>query len=225
MGGLPHYFDIVILALIAVFLILRLRSVLGRRTGNERPRHEEFLRRASAPRDAHGNSVVNFPNRPAAPPLLTAAPGDAVSAGIGQIEAADPTFNPARFLNGARDAFAIVVGAFAAGDKARLRPLLSEDVYEPFARSIDERARANETLETRILRLKHVDLVEAGMVGRESRVTVKFVSDQIYALRAHDGSIVDGDPDHPIEKIDFWTFVRDVGSNDPNWELARTASG
>lgn len=223
MGGLPNYFDIVLFALVAVFLILRLRSVLGRRTGNERSRHEEFLRRAGAPPDA--NNVVAFRNRPAPPPLVTATPGDMASSGIAQIHEADPGFDPAQFLEGAREAFEIVVAAFAAGDKARLRPLLSDDVYEPFATAIDERARAGETYETRILLLKHVDVVEAGMVGRESRITVKFVSDQIHALRAHDGSIVDGDPDHPIEKTDFWTFVREVRSADPNWVLVRTASG
>jgi predicted lipid-binding transport protein (Tim44 family) len=226
MGLLPHYFDIVLFALIAIFLILRLRSVLGRRTGNERPR--PFLRRAEAPRADGGdaNKVVAFGNRPAAPPpLLTATPSDAASGGVAQIHAADPGFDAAAFLNGARSAFELIVDAFAAGDKARLHPLLSEDVYRQFAAAIDERAAAGETLETRIVRLKHVDLAEAGMAGRNARVTVKFVSDQIYVLRAHDGSIVDGDPEHPIEKTDFWTFMRNVRSNDPNWVLVTTASG
>ena len=228
MGFLPHYFDIVLFALIAVFLILRLRSVLGRRTGNERPRHGGFLRRAEAPRGdgSDANKVVAFGNRPGAPaPLLTAPPSDAAAGGIAQIHAADPHFDVAAFLNGARSAFEMIVDAFAAGDKERLHPLLAEDVYRPFAAAIDERTAAGEVLETRVVRIKHVDLAEAGMAGRDARVTVKFVSDQIYVLRAHDGSVVDGDPEHPIEKTDFWTFVRDVRSNDPNWVLVTTASG
>ena len=138
---------------------------------------------------------------------------------------ADPGFDPAQFLEGARFAFEMVVAAFAAGDKDRLRPLLSDDVYQPFAAAIDERTAAGETLETRIIALKRLDITEAGLAGRLARVTVKFVSDQINMLRAHDGSVVDGDPDHAIEKTDFWSFARDTRSSDPNWVLVATASG
>jgi predicted lipid-binding transport protein (Tim44 family) len=221
MDEFPHYFDIVLFAMIAVFLVLRLRSVLGRRTGNER-RPDQIMRRAEAP----GERVVALGqrNRPA-PPLVTPTPADAVATGLGRIHTADPGFDPAQFLEGGRLAFEQTVGAFAAGDKTRLRPLLSDEVYNPFSAAIDERARAGETLETRILQLKTVDIVEAGLAGRNARVTVKFVSDQIHVLKAHDGSIVDGDPDHAIEKTDFWTFMRDTRSGDPNWVLVATASG
>lgn len=119
----------------------------------------------------------------------------------------------------------MIVGAFAAGDKARLRPLLSDDVYTPFAAAIDERAAAGETLETRVIGLKRLDISEAGLTGRMARITVKFVSNQINVLRAHDGSIVDGDPDHAVEKTDFWSFARDTRTSDPNWVLEATASG
>ena len=119
----------------------------------------------------------------------------------------------------------MIVAAFAAGDKAQLRPLLSDEVYKPFSDAIDEREAAGETLETRILQLKSIDIVEAGLAGRMARVTVKFVTDQINVLRAHDGSIVDGHPEDPAEKTDFWTFARDTRSSDPNWVLVTTASG
>lgn len=222
MGDFPHYFDIVLFAMVAVFLVLRLRSVLGRRTGNEQ-RREQMMRRAQPPAD----NVVALGNRTATPPLplVAATPADAVATGLERIRAADPGFDPAPFLEGARIAFATIVGAFAAGDKARLRPLLSDDVFKPFAAAIDERSAARETLETRILGLKGVDIAEAALAGRTARVTVKFVSDQIHVLRAHDGSVVDGDPDHAIEKTDFWTFVRDTRSSNPNWVLVATASG
>jgi predicted lipid-binding transport protein (Tim44 family) len=221
MDDFPHYFDIVLFAMIAVFLVLRLRSVLGRRTGNER-QPDQIMRRAEAAND----KIVALGNRrPVPPPLVTPTPADAVAAGLGRIRSADPGFDPAQFTEGARIAFETIVGAFAAGDTARLRPLLSDEVYTPFATAIDERVAAGETLETRILQLKSTDIVEAGLAGRTARVTVKLVSDQIHVLRAHDGSIVDGDPDHAIEKTDFWTFVRDTRSSDPNWALAATASG
>jgi len=220
MDAFPHYFDIVLFAMIAVFLVLRLRSVLGRRTGNE-PRPGQVMRRAEAP-----DKVVPIAqrNRPG-PPLVTPTPADAVATGLSRIRAADPVFDPGQFLEGSRIAFEQIVGAFAAGDKAKLRPLLSDEVYNPFSAAIDERTGASESLETRILQLKAVDIVEAGLAGRNARVTVKFVSDQIHVLQAHDGSIVDGDPDHAIEKTDFWTFMRDTRSSDPNWVLVTTASG
>jgi predicted lipid-binding transport protein (Tim44 family) len=231
MGDLPHYFDIILFAMIAAFLVLRLRSVLGRRTGQER-RPDPVLRRAEASTadkptaDKLADKVVSLGNRnQAAPPPIITAPPDAVASGLERIRAADPGFDPAQFLEGARLAFEMVVGAFALGDKSRLHSLLSDEVYRPFATAIDERTAAGETLETRIIGLKRLDITEAGLAGRIARVTVKFVSDQINVLRAHDGSIVDGDPDHPIEKTDFWSFTRDTGSSDPNWVLVATASG
>ena len=222
MGDFPHYFDIILFAMVAAFLILRLRSVLGRRTGHER-RLDPLLRRA----EPAGERVVNLGNRSAAarPPVVSATPTDAVAAGLAEIGGADPGFDPAQFLEGARAAFEIVVSAFAAGDKARLRPLLSDEVYTPFAAAIDDRHSAGETLETRIVALKRLDITEAGLAEREARITVKFVSDQINLLHAHDGSVVDGDPDHPVEKTDFWSFTRDTRATDPNWVLEATASG
>jgi len=222
MGDFPHYFDIILFAMVAGFLILRLRSVLGRRTGQERRRNNPFLRQP----EPTGDKVVPLGPRVAVPPpTATAPPGDAVAAGLAAIHNADPEFDPAHFVEGARVAFEMIVAAFAAGDKAKLRPLLSDEVYRPFSTAIDEREAAKETLETRILGMKQLDIVEAQLAGRWARVTLKIVSDQINVIRAHDGSIVDGDPDHPIEKTDFWTFARDTRSTDPNWALVATDSG
>ena len=206
MGDLPHYFDIILFAMVAAFLVLRLRSVLGRRTGNERRR--ELLRGPAAASD----KVVPLAERlPATVATLTAAaPPNTVAGGVAQITAADPGFDAPRFLDGARGAFELIVGAFAVADKPRLRSLLADEVYTPFAAAIDERVAAGETLETRIAKLDDIDITEARMEGRNARVTVKLVSEQIHVLRAHDGSIVDGDPDNLIEKTDFWTFTRAI---------------
>ncbi len=223
MGDFPHYFDIILFAMVAAFLVLRLRSVLGRRTGNER-------RRPGVVREAEptGDKVIAFGQRPngvAPPPAATEPPGDAVAAGLARIHDADPSFDPPHFLEGARAAFEMIVAAFAEGDKTKLRPLLSDEVYQPFSTAIDERNAAHETLESRILALKQLDIAAAELDGRIARVTLKLVSDQINVLRAHDGSVVDGDPEHAIEKTDFWTFARDTRSADPNWALVATDSG
>jgi len=119
----------------------------------------------------------------------------------------------------------MIVAAFAKGDKAELRPLLSDEVFQRFGMAIDERVAAKETLETHIERLNSIDIVEAGLAARTAQVTLKLVSHQINVTRAMDGSIVDGAPAEPVEKTDYWTFARDTRSTDPNWVLVATSSG
>ena len=216
-----QYFDIILFAMIAGFLVLRLRSVLGRRTGNER-RREGFIR-ARAPvseRAATGGEPAK--GATAVPPAAT--PTDAVAQGLDRIRGADPGFDRAHFVAGARAAFEIIIAAFARGDKATLRPLLSDEVYRPFVATMDERVAARESLETRILRLDSLDITAAELIGQNARITLRFVSEQINVTRAADGSIVDGNPEHSVEKTDYWTFARDTRSTDPNWVLAATSS-
>ncbi len=222
MGDFQQYFDIILFAMVAGFLVLRLRSVLGRRTGNER-RRELFVRRTRAAPEKAPNLIEPSPRAVAA--VTTAPPADVVAEGLNRIHRGDPSFDASRFLEGARTAFEMIVTAFANGDKAGLRPLLSDEVFQQFVTAIDERAAAKETLETRILRLDSADIVEAELLGRNAHVTVKLTSQQINVTRAMDGSIVDGDPEHPTEKTDYWTFARDTRSADPNWVLVATSSG
>ncbi|MGH7031078.1 MAG: Tim44/TimA family putative adaptor protein [Stellaceae bacterium] len=222
-----QYFDIILFAMIAVFLVLRLRSVLGRRTGNER-RRELFTRRGAPVADKPGVEklpVTIEPSKGAAVAAPAGRPAAAAADGLNRIRRADAGFDPSRFLEGVRAAFEVIVSAFASGDKAALRPLLSDEVFDPFARTIDERVAAKETLETRDLRLDQAEIVEADLLGRTARVIVKLVSHQINVTRAVDGGIVDGDPEHPVEKTDYWTFARDTRSADPNWLLVATSSG
>jgi predicted lipid-binding transport protein (Tim44 family) len=223
MGDLPHYFDIILFAMVAAFLVLRLRSVLGRRTGNERRR--ELLRGPATT----GDKVVTLGERPnpvtAVTPIAAPAPAGTVAGGLAQMAAADPAFDAKEFLDGARAAFDWILGAFAAGDKTKLRSLLSDDVYKPFTEAIDEREAAGETLETRVSKVSDIDIVEVRVENRIARITVKLMSEQIHVLRAHDGSVVDGDPQNAVEKTDFWTFSRDISSSDPNWVLVGTGGG
>jgi predicted lipid-binding transport protein (Tim44 family) len=228
-GGEAHetmgdfqYFDIILFAMIAAFLVLRLRSVLGRRTGNER-RRELFARRPAPVADKV--ATADGADKVTAISAIAPKPADAVAEGLGRIRRADASFDPPQFLEGARIAFEMIVSAFAKGDKAALRPLLSDEVFRPFAQTIDERAAARETVETRELKLDDAEIVEADMAGRTARVTVKLVSHQISVTRAMDGSIVDGDPNHAVEKTDYWTFARDTRFTDPNWMLVATSSG
>ncbi len=229
---MDNYQYIILFAMIAAFLILRLRSVLGRRTGNER-RRELFARRSASPAEKPGAdkpgpekvATPADPDKVVALPTLAGKPADTVAEGLSRIRRADPGFDPSQFLEGARSAFEMIVVAYAKGDKAGLRALLSDEVYRPFAATIDERAAAKETFETRDLQLDDAEIVDADVSGRTARVTVKLVSHQVNVTRAMDGSIVDGDPEHPVEKTDHWTFARDTRSPDPNWVLVATGSG
>lgn len=217
-----QYFDIIIFAMIAAFLVLRLRSVLGRRTGTEKPR--EFRPLAKPATD----NVVSLPEglraREELPPPPSGPRAASPEAGLTQIRNADPKFDPDGFVQGARGAFEIIVNAFAAGDTATLRPLLSDDVYERFAEAIRHRVAAKETLETHLVTIKAAEIDEAELNGRTAFVTVKFVSDQVNVTRAADGTIIEGEPDHVVEKTDFWTFARNTRSQDPNWLLVATRS-
>lgn len=218
-------FDIIIFAMVAGFILLRLRNVLGRRTGHEK-RRPNFLSRRQVKDGA--DKVIPLPNQE----VQAADMGDdfsdvtdsALAAGLTQIKVADRGFTRARFLEGARGAFELVVGAFAAGDTNALRPLLADDVFEPFAKSIRDRETAGHTLATVLVSIDTAEIIEAGMNGRTAFVTVRFVTQQINVTRNAEGDVVDGNATVADEIVDIWTFERDTRSRDPNWKLVATRS-
>ncbi|MFO1060209.1 MAG: Tim44/TimA family putative adaptor protein [Dongiaceae bacterium] len=227
--------DIIIFAAIAIFLVWRLRSVLGRRTGNERPRPDPISVRREADQRRADAKVVSLPERgPAAerpapaPPTPGPAAADVVDAGaqpgLDRIIAAEPGFAPRAFLDGARAAFEMIVNAYAAGDSGALRPLLSDDVFAQFDSAIRNRAQAGETLATTLVGIDEATIAEAELQGRTALVTVRFVSQQINVTRDGEGRIVDGDPSSVTRVTDIWTFSRDTRARDPNWTLVATRS-
>lgn len=228
MGDSFQFIDIIFFAMIAAFLVLRLRSVLGKRTGNEKPRRPPFDA-GSGRREARDDNVIDLPGRRGAEDdadEAAAAAGDsraaAMAPGLDAVMRADPSFDPEAFLGGARGAFEMIVTAFAKGDKATLQPLLAEDVFEGFAGAIDERESAGESMETELLGLKSLSITEGRMDGSVAQVTVEFVSEQVNVVRDRDGTVVDGDPERIARVTDLWTFARDTGSRDPNWSLVAT---
>ncbi len=238
-------YDIILIGLVAVFLILRLRSVLGKRTGNERPpARDPFTPPAPptpAPRvgDAPGSgqsgndNVVPLPNAnaPPRPPLAVSGPGGiratvmpTAAAGVAAVRAADPGFEPLGFTGGARAAFTTIVEAFAKGDTAALRPLLDGPTFASFESAIRGRAERKEKAETTLIGFEASDISGASMDDTNALVTVRFVSEQINVLRNVEGQIIDGNPNEVQKVIDLWTFRRDTKSNDPNWLLIKTES-
>jgi predicted lipid-binding transport protein (Tim44 family) len=237
-------YDIILIGLVAIFLILRLRSVLGKRTGNERPpARDPFTppapppstpRVGDAPANQGNDNVVSLPtaNAPSPrPPLATSGPGGiratvipTAAAGVAAIRAADPSFEPLGFSAGARAAFTAIVEAFAKGDTAMLRPLLDGPTFSSFDAAIRGRLERKEKAETTLIGFEASDVSAAELEGSNAVVTVRFVSEQINVLRNAEGQIIDGNPNEVQKVIDLWTFRRDTKSSDPNWLLIKTES-
>jgi predicted lipid-binding transport protein (Tim44 family) len=229
-------FDIytLLFLVLAVVIFLRLRSVLGRRTGNERPPMDPYSAPESKPKGAqepavalpqgrgsHGGSVPAAADVEAR--LKDYAPkGTPLAKGLTSIAKSDPGFEPDHFLAGSKTAYEMIVMAFADGDKRLLKSLLGTDVYDGFEAAIEEREKRSEMLETNFVGIDKADIIEAELKGNSAQVTVKFVSSLITATRDASGEVVDGDPKKVREVTDIWTFARDVTSRDPNWKLIAT---
>lgn len=217
------FLDIIFFAMVAAFLILRLRSVLGRRSGQQ-PKPRDVAARSRREEEAPGR-VIELPDRNRKTPAIeTAAADDKLGAGLTQIQLADSAFDPEGFLNGARAAFEMVVHAFATGDTGTLRSLLSDEVLTSFQAAIKARLEKGETLETTVVSTKSAEILEASLQDRIANVTIKFMTEQINVTRDTAGNVVEGDPNRVTEITDLWTFARDTRSRDPNWKLVETRS-
>ncbi len=228
-------YTIIFLAL-AVFIFLRLRSVLGQRTGRERPPYDPYAARDARP--AANDKVVALPGRS---PEAAARPaeqveiadrwkgiaesGSPVASGLDAIVAADRSFDANEFIGGARGAYEMIVGAFASGDRRALKGLLSREVYEGFETAIRERETKGETVENRFVSLDTAEISAAELRGNTAQVTTRFVSQLITVTRDKAGAVIDGNPEKVSEVTDVWTFARDVTSRDPNWKLVATEAG
>lgn len=229
MGSDFALLEIIFLAMLAGFLILRLRSVLGRRTGHEKPPERQRFERREAP---DNDNVIALSDRTdvaeddaeAEVPNEGQTSTDPLSAGLTAIQRADRDFDPDHFVEGARMAFTMIVKAFALGDLDTLKPLLSGTLYSDFAGAVQSRDDAGLHLDTAVSRIVSARIVAAVMDGAEAEVTVAFESEQIKVTRDGDGTVVDGDPDRAETIHDVWTFRRDTRANDPNWQLIGTAT-
>ena len=234
-------YDIIFIGLVAVFLILRLRSVLGKRTGNERPpARDPFTPPASqtpprdVPSNASGNdNVIPLPTAasPPRPGSATRGPGGiravvmpTAAPGVAAIRGADPSFDPLQFADGARAAFGAVIDAFAKGDVATLRGLLDAPTLASFEAAIRGRNERGEKAETTLIGFDASDIAGATLQGSLADVTVRFVTEQINVIRNAEGQIADGNPNEVQRVVDLWTFRRDTKSSDPNWALTKTES-
>jgi predicted lipid-binding transport protein (Tim44 family) len=229
----------IIFLVLAVAIFLRLRSVLGRKTGNERPPADPFAKRermegGARPDRSERDNVVSLPSRTGEPAAAnddgktdgvgTPEPDTALDRALRSIVSADRDFDQQEFLHGAEAAYEMIVTAFATGDVKTLKGLLSREVFDGFVVAIQDREKRGETVESTFVGIDKVDIVEAYLRGSTVQITVRFVSQLITATRDKEGTIVDGDPTKVSELVDVWTFERAVNSPDPTWFLVATKS-
>jgi predicted lipid-binding transport protein (Tim44 family) len=239
---MPDVFDIytIIFLALAIFIFLRLRSVLGQRTGRERPPYDPYSAR-DAVRSPATDKVVTLPPRPAAAeapsrPVEASQPpterwkdiaetGSALAAGLDAIVAADSSFDAKHFITGARTAYEMIVTAFAGGDRRQLRSLLSREVFDGFDSALTERENRGETAETRFVSIDGSTITAAEMRNRTAQITVRFISKLVSATRDRSGNVIDGNAEKVTDVTDVWTFARDISSRDPNWKVIATEAG
>lgn len=233
-------FDIttIVFAILAIFVVWKLRSVLGTRTGTERPPFDPFARRNAAdraPGAGEGGKVIPLPGsaersagtaRPAVPDPDRwrgyAEPGSAVARGLDEIAKADPAFAVASFMGGARAAYEAIITAFAKGNKAALSPLLARDVYDGFAAEIDRRETRGDTVDTTFVSIDKATIEDAQVRGSSEQVAVRFLTKLITVTRDKAGTVIEGHPETVVDIVDLWTFSRTIDSRDPNWQLIAT---
>ena len=204
------FIDILIFAVIAVLLVLRLRSVLGQKTGYEdQSRGKETAER--------------FEQKPIPiRPDVQAAAND--GHGMDALRRAEPSFSEAQFLDGARAAFGIILSAYAESDIAQLKRLLSYDLLQSFTQSIQQRTSDGEALSITIEDISHVSILNAQVFDNIASVTVDFHSTQTRMITDEGGNVIEDEGTGKLELVDIWTFERDLTLADPNWKLAETES-
>lgn len=229
---------------IAVLIFLYLRSILGRRTGNERthydPYNQDDRKSKEIPTKTNDNdNVVQMPEQRSSPEFREppqpvrdikaeigkfAEAGTPLNKGLLNIADVDEEFDPTSFMQGAERAYEMIITDFAEGNKRSLKKLLARDVYNRFAESIDSREKAGETMSTSFIGFDKVTMLEADLNGKQAEITIKFKSSLVRSVHNREGEVIDGDETN-IEKItDIWTFGRNASSRDPNWKLIATDS-
>ncbi len=217
----------------AVLIFLQLRSVLGRRTGNEKPPRDLYTPRdAVGPDSPDAGKVVTLPRRDAATEeddrfaaIDAFAPaGTSLNESLREINKADASFNPKEFVNGARMAYEMIVMAFADGDRKTLKNLLSREVYDGFDAAITERESKGEKVKSTFVGIDKAEIANTEIKGTEVQITVRIASQLISATYDKADKLIDGDAENVAEVNDLWTFARDTRSRDPNWKLVATES-
>ncbi len=213
-------FTIILLAMVAAFLGLRLYSVLGKRTGHEQESVARQPIEGTPP--LIRQPMIGGESSPATPQGDMSAIDLAAQSGLRSIVNADRLFDAGLFVEGAKSAYKLVLEAYWKGDKESLRFLCDDDVYDSFVEAIDARQAKGEVLENRLVRIEEVRIVDASFDHPMARVTVRFDADIAALVKDAEGNVIGGSMTDAVETHDIWTFMRDIKSGDRNWKLDET---
>jgi len=220
--------SLLIFAVIALFVLWRLRSVLGERTERDLRASRGVPHPGSAfrLRPIAGGASAGAPSRSADEERWKglAEGGSKAWAGLDAIAAVDPSFSGRHFIDGARRAYDMIVSAFAKGDRETLRRLLSTEVYGRFAAEMDAREERGETAEAAVVSIDSATVEDAAAVGQNATITVRFASRLMSTRRDRGGAVIDGGSGQTVALVDLWTFSRDPKAQDPNWKLVATTT-
>ena len=221
-GGFP--IDLILFGMIAAFLVLRLKSILGKRTGYERP-PQPIQPRAVPAAAAAPQTHDAAPAAQAASAQYRTVPEplSALGQSLARMKTVDRAFQPGAFLDGAEKAFQIIVYAFAAGDRATLRPLLGDETWKAFDLAITEREKAGHNQVTEVRSIHGISIETAELTGTVASIGVKIVSDQVNMTHTQSGQVITG-TDAVTEITDLWTFERDLAQANPVWHLVAARS-
>ncbi len=229
--------DIIIYGLVAAGLVLWLRSILGTKHGEERERPNPFTsappssqdvkNRAEQPPAAQKIPEEENPEDETVSPVTSLNRNDGIAVpeaeiGLSEIARADRRFELPAFLQGAKDAFAMIVEAYARGDRETLSSFLAPDVFSSFDSAIAERDSRGETMTADIHAVRRAEIIRASLSGRHAYITVRFTADETTIVQDRDGNILQGNPDKITEMVDVWTFGRDTRSQNPTWLVCET---
>lgn len=225
MGEGFQILDIILLAMIAGFIALRLRSVLGRRTGEERPPSEQAQARYGGAEAKGGAPAADAAeDLPPTDYRLIIKPGSAAADGVEAIGRTDPHFDIESFAQGARGAYEMILEGFWQGDREAFRGFVSDDIFRQFDDAIAAREAAGQTLKNDLERVRSVEVVDADVVDGTASIAIRFTSDVVLMTVDSEGRVLSGNPVDKMDVKDVWTFERPLASADPNWTLVATRS-
>jgi predicted lipid-binding transport protein (Tim44 family) len=225
MGQGFQFFDLIFLGMIAVFILLRLRNVLGTRTGHEKPPEELRSGGKGAGAESKEGTVIALPRRTGPGAETALSPAEIrLRQSLTEIALSDPEFDANDFVDGARQAYELIITGFAKGDRDLLKDMVGDEVFANFDAAIRAREAAGQSMETRLAAIGDARITHASLRGKIAEVTVKFTADLVSSVRNAAGDLVQGHPSLPQQVSEYWSFSRDTGNQDPNWTLIATSA-
>tara|TARA_A100001011_G_scaffold400577_1_gene516410 strand:- start:3399 stop:4082 length:684 start_codon:yes stop_codon:yes gene_type:complete len=222
MNNLP-YIDILILAMIAIFIINRLRNTLGKKTGNEHDLADKFTRRKSDLKESSPDKVskANFDQENLENPKQVFHENPGISNKLSKIHRIDPSFKVDDFITGAKKAFEFIINKYSDENIKPLKKLLSADIFSMFDKQINSRAKKNENLDVSIIGIKEAKIEEVSLKSNVASIKVKFSSEQVQVIKNDKGKIISGDGNQILSIVESWFFSKDLKRKDPNWILEK----